>query len=94
MTGPYRLLNDAEAVLWLTLGIGVLLRLLLRPAVGRRAWLAALRVTLLLFGSSDVVESHTGAWWRPWWMLVWKGACLLAFAALYRLRPRDRIEPD
>jgi hypothetical protein len=30
----------------------------------------------LLFGISDLVESRTGAWWRPWWLLVWKGLCV------------------
>jgi hypothetical protein len=30
----------------------------------------------VLFGSSDVVEAQTGAWWRPLWLLAWKGVCL------------------
>jgi hypothetical protein len=30
----------------------------------------------VLFGVSDLVESRTGAWWRPWWLLVWKGLCV------------------
>ena len=88
LTGPYRFVNNAEAVLWLTLGVGVLLGALLRPPATARRWRLALAVTLLLFGLSDVVETRTGAWWRPWWMLLWKGGCLLAFVSLYARRPR------
>jgi len=28
--------------------------------------------SLLLFALSDFVEVYTGAWWEPWWLLVWK----------------------
>lgn len=37
-------------------------------------------VTFAAFGVSDLIESRSGAWWRPWWLLVWKGACLAALA--------------
>ncbi|MCP4708286.1 MAG: hypothetical protein GY869_06655, partial [Planctomycetes bacterium] len=26
---------------------------------------------LVLFGGSDFYEAHTGAWWKPWWLMVW-----------------------
>jgi hypothetical protein len=26
---------------------------------------------------SDLVEARTGAWWKPWWLFVWKAACVL-----------------
>ena len=39
-------------------------------------------IAFLLFGFSDYVEAHTGAWWRPWWLLFWKGACLAVFLGL------------
>ena len=35
-----------------------------------------------IFGCSDMVEATTGAWWRPWWLLVWKGLCILALLIL------------
>ena len=38
---------------------------------------------LFLFGISDFVEITTGAWWRPWWLLVWKGVCLFGLIGLY-----------
>jgi hypothetical protein len=37
---------------------------------------------LLAFGGSDVVETRTGAWWHPWWLLVWKGLCVVALVVL------------
>lgn len=86
LTGPYRWVNNGEAVLWLMLGIGVLLHAMLRRSKRPLWWRLALAATLLLFGFSDVIETRTGAWWRPWWMLLWKGGCLLAFVALYAAR--------
>gem|GEM_PF-3089523 len=44
---------------------------------------AAASVFLALFGVSDFVEVHTGAWWRPWWLLAWKGDCIFALAGIY-----------
>jgi succinate-acetate transporter protein len=48
-----------------------------------------LSITLAVFGVSDLVEARTGAWWKPWWLFVWKAACvgglLLGFALYYRL---------
>ncbi len=32
-----------------------------------------------LFGVSDLVEIYIQAWWRPWWLLVWKASCILGF---------------
>lgn len=54
-----------------------------------------LALTFVLFGLSDLVESETGAWWRPWWLLAWKGACVIGivggFTAYYRLTRAARI---
>ncbi|MFO0893111.1 MAG: hypothetical protein U0790_28735 [Isosphaeraceae bacterium] len=44
------------------------------PSFRRLGWLAA--TISLAFGLSDLVEARTGAWWRPWWLLVWKGLCV------------------
>lgn len=40
-------------------------------------------VALLGFGLSDLVEIQTGAWWRPWWLLVWKAICIAARASIW-----------
>lgn len=59
-----------------------------------------LAITLAVFGGSDLVEARTGAWWKPWWLFVWKAACvvvlLLAFIRYYRLTKgqKPQIEAD
>ena len=48
-----------------------------------RASAASAAVVFIAFGVSDIVETTTGAWWRPWWLLVWKGVCVLALLTLF-----------
>ncbi|MBK8094200.1 MAG: hypothetical protein IPK32_20095 [Verrucomicrobiaceae bacterium] len=74
-----RLFNLGEAALWITIAVVVLIGL--RPphrlALGTWRWL--LPLAFAVFGVSDVIESRTGAWWHPWWLLVMKAACVLCF---------------
>jgi hypothetical protein len=70
------LCNHIEAGFWCLIAIAMAIAALRSRGVIRHdCWIAAL--TLLVFGCSDWVEAITGAWWRPWWLLLWKGACLL-----------------
>ena len=69
--------NAFEALFWITMGCGFLV------AARRRARRAALTgLFLVAFGCSDIVELRTGAWWRPWWLLLWKTVCVVALASL------------
>lgn len=82
MTGIYWWINIGEAALWAAMGMVVLAWSFLRARASRsqrsRLWAGVLiAAALFAFALSDVVESRTGAWWRPWWLLVWKGACVL-----------------
>ncbi len=72
--------NYIEAAFWIVLGLvfGVVA---LRSAARRRA-VALAALTFTVFGVSDLVEVQTGAWWRPWWLLVWKSACVVVLVAL------------
>ncbi len=36
----------------------------------------------IAFGVSDFVEIQTGAWYKPWWLLAWKGVCVIGNATL------------
>jgi hypothetical protein len=66
----YATIQYAEACLWWIIAI-------ICPAKrARRSLLTG--IALISFGASDVVEAQTGAWWRPWWLLAWKGACVVA----------------
>ncbi len=76
---PFVVANLIEAALWCVIGGVVLLHAMLKRG---RLYSVIAGVTFLLFGLSDVVETRTGAWWRPWWLLAWKGACLAVFLAL------------
>jgi hypothetical protein len=92
ITGLFRTLNYLEAGLWIVVGIGLAVRATsLAGGAARRNCLFA-AITLLAFGVSDVVETRTGAWWHPWWLLVWKGVCVIVLAGLvvswWRSRPR------
>ena len=89
--------NTFEILLWSIAGSGFLLSALLRSGQSRlQCFLAG--VAFLLFAVSDWIELETGAWWRPWWLLVWKALCVIALAALYawhvRVRRQKRLEAD
>jgi hypothetical protein len=87
--------NLIEAGVWFVLALVVAIRAVFAgPA---RSTLVLLAVTLVAFGLSDIVESRTGAWWRPWWLFVWKAVCagllLFGFARCYKLMKRHRRDP-
>ena len=87
--GFFATANYIESALW------GLIALVFAVAATRRAGQVRLRCTLasvsfLLFGLSDVVEVATGAWWRPWWLLVWKGACVSSLLGLLVSHVRDK----
>jgi hypothetical protein len=62
--------NYAEAGLWVILAIA---------AFSKRTGTASiiLSISLLFFGLSDLAETRTGGWYKPWWLLTWKSACVL-----------------
>lgn len=73
----FRISNYAEAGLWFAIAAAVLWRF----GLSRRAVIAA--AALVLFGVSDIVETTTGAWWRPWWLFVWKAACVATLLGVF-----------
>jgi hypothetical protein len=77
----FELANYAEAALWALIGLTFVMYAVRRAeGVRRRCILTAL--TFLVFSLSDVIEVQSGAWWRPWWLLVLKGTCVAALLAL------------
>ena len=75
--------NRLEAALWMTVAIVMIVSALRRRHMRYECLVAAL--AFALFGVSDLVETTTGAWWRPWWLLAWKLACAIAlFYSLLR----------
>lgn len=72
--------NRIEPFIWYVVAM------LAWPALRSRTQIERLTlcVTLIAFGTSDFYESV--AWWTPWWLLLWKAACLAIIAGLiYRI---------
>jgi hypothetical protein len=46
----------------------------------------------VLFGISDLVEARTGAWWRPWWLLLWKAVCVTGLVTCFVRYKQVRAE--
>ncbi len=84
---PFSVANGVKAGLWALIALVLATRARGKPLV------AAISVILVAFGASDIVEISTGAWWRPWWLLVWKGVCVSALltAIIFTKRSRARM---
>ena len=93
ITRAFQISNYIEAGLWTCIGVGFALAAFRQSGLVRRqCWIAA--ISFILFGISDLVESTTGAWYRPLWLLLWKGLCLLIFAwLLIKYIRRRRTKP-
>ena len=81
--------NIIEAGVWFLLSLVLVGYVFTQPKPLRPAlWLLA--VTMAVFGSSDLVEARTGAWWTPWWLFVWKALCavglLCGFVRYFKVR--------
>ena len=89
--------NLIEAGVWFLLAV-ILFIYTLRRQRHPRGTLFLLVGTLGVFGGSDLVEARTGAWWKPWWLFVWKAACVallfFGFLRYYRLRNNRQITPS
>ena len=82
-------INAFEVVWWIVCGVVVFVKSRRAESPHRgRGLLSA--VTLVLFGLSDVVELQTGAWWKPWWLAVWKGLCIAILITCVAISFRNR----
>jgi len=68
--------NCLEAVLWVSIGIAVFRKTRGHGLYSRLGLVAS--IWFILFGVSDVFEVFSGAWWRPWPLLVLKATCVIA----------------
>ena len=84
-------INVFEVFWWTGCG-GLVLTKTLRSGTRSRGRAYLLAATFVLFGLSDVVELQTGAWWSPWWLLVWKAICIaiLVSAAVQKWQDLSR----
>jgi hypothetical protein len=88
--------NYAEVVIWPTMGVVLLVASWRRAGAVRRDFRLA-GLVLVVFGASDYFEAENGnEWWHPWWLFLWKAACVVALLAVLigawrRGRAADRI---
>jgi hypothetical protein len=80
--------NICEGILWIGIAIGFA-AVFYRRRENLDLMLAS-GLLFLSFGLSDFVEIKTGGWYKPWWMLGWKGATLLGFVVVYVLFRKRR----
>lgn len=85
--------NVVEAAIWMALATW-LLYLALRTRSHLKPTIFVFSVTLYFFGVSDMIETQTGAWYRPLGLFLLKAVCvLLITVCLYQLfRNRSECE--
>lgn len=76
--------NYLEALLWLCISsvLLVVARLIGRNDKNYTVSMVA-AVSFAAFGITDVIEASTGAWWKPWWLLLFKSVCVVVFIACF-----------
>lgn len=86
--------NFLEGFLWIAVSLTFGIMAYRTPGPKRWLW-QLLAAAFLLFGISDFIETQTGAWWKPWWLLVMKGSCILIFLyAMWRYRKISIAAPN
>jgi len=86
----FRIANYIESGVWVLVAFGITWWGFKRADWQRKPVICAAFV-LVAFGASDIVEADTGAWWRPWWLLLWKAMCIIMFlATMLRVRKRQK----
>lgn len=72
-------LNIAEAIFWVVLALVIAVRSRgAPPALRPIGYVAA--VAFFAFAGTDLVEAQSGAWYRPWWLLVYNAVCVTVIA--------------
>src|SRR5689334_22147501 len=92
LSGAAETYNCVEIGIWCATATIVAAAALRRTGRARRDFVIA-SLVLYAFGASDHAEIVTGGeWWTPWWLLLWKGARVLALLVLL-LSARRRQRP-
>ena len=85
--------NLIEAALWLAVSLVFIVKTFRASGRLRLAFLI-LAVSFAVFGTTDLIESDTGAWWKPLWLLGLKAACVagfvIGFGIYFKITRRDR----
>jgi hypothetical protein len=79
---PVALFNAFEVGMWLVMALIVAVLCVHASDRYRKTVLSIGALLLMAFAGSDAVEFYTGAWWRPWWLLCWKGVCIIGLLSV------------
>ena len=77
--GPTEIFNIFEGIFWLIVALFFLVPTI-KPSEKHRRFCLVAFISFAAFGLSDFYEVHNGAWWKPSWLILWKGACLTGIA--------------
>lgn len=75
--------NALEAGLWAIIACGFAWQAIRSAESSTRKRCVIAASAFLVFGVSDAIEISTGAWWRPWWLLLMKAACVFTLSGLF-----------
>ena len=67
--------NIIEGFFWLLVSL-FFLAPALRPKEKNRWFCLYGAAIFIIFAGSDFYEAQTGAWWEPWWLILWNAGCV------------------
>lgn len=90
----HTIFNYCEAGFWWIFAIVFFVRAIRGEQRWRRDQFI-LALAFAAFGLSDWIEVGTGAWWKPWWLLVLKAVCVPTIVRqLWKLWPLPHSKKD
>jgi glycerol-3-phosphate acyltransferase PlsY len=83
--------NVVEAGIWFALATWFLFLAVRRKTSLKRSFLV-FALTLFVFGISDIIETQTGAWYKPFGLFLLKAVCVMLIAGCVFVFFRNRTE--
>ena len=74
-----QIFNIIEGIFWIVVAL-FFLAPTFKPDEKHRWFCLFGALVFFTFGLSDFYEVHTGAWWKPRQLLLWKAACIAGIA--------------
>lgn len=83
--------NVIESGIWFALATWFLFLAVRRTTSLKRSFLV-FSLTLFVFGISDIIETQTGAWYKPIGLFLLKAVCVMLIAGCVYVFFRNRAE--
>jgi len=83
--------NVIEAGIWFALATWFLFLAVRRKTSLKKSFLI-FSLTLFVFGISDIIETQTGAWYKPFGLFLLKAICVMLIAGCVCVFFRNRAE--